>query len=149
MSLETGPSEKLKLATTADLMARGASLLSEACPRCGGVQIQFRGKVYCINEDDISNITTSPVQKAADPSPTAPLVQSVVSEQQQSVPPPTTASTDLDSDKGRLKAMLEEKLEKVSKQLENSQDFDQQEKLLGLISKYLDTLSKLKSQDST
>ena len=147
MSLETGPSEKLKLSTTADLMARGASLLSEACPRCGGVQIQFRGKVYCINEDDISNITTSPVQKAADPSPPAPLVQPVVSEQQ-SVPP-LTGATDLDSDKGRLKAMLEEKLEKVSKQLENSQDFDQQEKLLGLISKYLDTLSKLKSQDST
>src|ERR1017187_10129518 len=35
-------------------MRRGAVMLTEPCPVCNGVQLRFRGKVYCSNHDDLS-----------------------------------------------------------------------------------------------
>jgi uncharacterized Zn finger protein (UPF0148 family) len=136
--------ERRKVATTADLMRRGATLLNEACPRCGGVQIRYQGRVYCINEDDISNILSSPTPKK-EPSP--PIVQPVTSPQTQvQIPsPPKPSDRTVGSEREALKALLEEKLAKVSKQLDSSQDVDQQAKLLDLIEKYLETLEKLKA----
>jgi hypothetical protein len=64
-----------------------------------------------------------------------------------STPPPlprAEVSTSSTVERDALRTLLEQKLAKVSKELENSQDFAQQDKLLDLISKYLETLSKLK-----
>jgi uncharacterized Zn finger protein (UPF0148 family) len=140
---KSGVEERRKVATTADLMRRGATLLNEACSRCGGVQIRYQGKVYCINEDDISGIMSGPV-----PAPRheaiPPIVQPVTSQSQSQLS--KSAEGSAMNEREVLKALLEEKLAKVSKQLDSSQDVDQQAKLLDLIGKYLETLEKLKNQ---
>lgn len=105
---------------SADLLRRGATLLQEACPRCGGVQIKYQGKVFCLVEDNIEEIdkpSAAPAQKEA-------FVK-------------TSESS------SALRKMLEEKLAIVSKQLDATTDIQEQAKLLDLISKYLETLQKL------
>lgn len=105
---------------SADLLRRGATLLREACPRCGGVQINYLGKVYCLSEDKIEEISTSKV------TPTS--IQSVKSSEESSSP---------------IRKMLEEKLASITRQLEATTDIQEQAKLLDLISKYLETLQKV------
>ena len=57
----SGPSrDRMKLA--AELMSKGGTMLADSCPRDGGVQVKFRGKVYCTVHDDLSMVTkTTPV----------------------------------------------------------------------------------------
>jgi UPF0148 protein len=43
----------------AELVSRGATMLAEPCPRDGGIQVRYRGKVYCATHDDLSSITTA------------------------------------------------------------------------------------------
>jgi UPF0148 protein len=43
----------------AELVSKGATMLSEPCPRCGGIQVRYHGKVYCTNEDDLSMASTA------------------------------------------------------------------------------------------
>lgn len=105
-----------RIVTSADLLRRGATLLREPCPRCSGVQIKYKNKTYCLNEDDISSVLNP--------------------EQKETTPPK--------SESGSLRKVLEDKLASLTKQLESSQDPDEQAKLLELISKYVDTLEKLK-----
>ena len=47
----SGSREKMQL--TVELMRRGAVMLKEPCPVCNGVQIRFRGRIYCTNHDDV------------------------------------------------------------------------------------------------
>lgn len=153
MSSKTDPSDRRKVAITAELMRRGATLLNEACPRCGGIQIRFQGKVYCINEDDLTNVGSLPSLSRQESSsglteqPTRETVipRNTVASSSATASPRKVEST---SEHDALRALLEEKLANVSRQLESSQDFDQQEKLLDLISKYLETLEKLKTKPS-
>ena len=37
-----------------EIMRKGGTLRSEKCPRCGGVQVKYKGRVLCIAEDDLS-----------------------------------------------------------------------------------------------
>jgi UPF0148 protein len=37
-----------KLAAASEMLRKGATLLSEPCPRCGGVQIKYKDEVSCI-----------------------------------------------------------------------------------------------------
>ncbi len=121
-----------RIISSADLLRRGATLLQEACPRCGGLQIRYQNRIYCLNEDDLSSLllSSSPPGGAAPPQ-----------RQQQQLPEP---HGQVASPEGGLRKILEEKLAEVSKQLASSQDPDEQAKLLELISKYVDTLDKLK-----
>ena len=48
---------KMKLA--AELVSRGATMLAEPCPKDGGIQVRYRGKVYCTSHDDLSAITVA------------------------------------------------------------------------------------------
>ncbi len=50
------PRERTRLA--AELVSRGATMLADPCPQCGGIQVRYRGKVYCTSHDDLSSITT-------------------------------------------------------------------------------------------
>jgi UPF0148 protein len=50
--------ERMKLA--AELVSRGATMLAEPCPQDGGIQVRYRGKVYCTSHDDLSSITKTP-----------------------------------------------------------------------------------------
>jgi UPF0148 protein len=45
----------MKLA--AELVSKGATMLAEPCPQDGGIQVRYRGKVYCTVHDDLSSIT--------------------------------------------------------------------------------------------
>ena len=36
-------------------------MLADPCPRDGGIQVRYRGKVYCATHDDLSSITTATV----------------------------------------------------------------------------------------
>jgi formylmethanofuran dehydrogenase subunit E len=54
------------------------------------------------------------------------------------------ASVQLSQSSDSVRKLLEEKLSTVSKQLDNTTDVDEQSRLLDLISKYVETLEKLK-----
>jgi UPF0148 protein len=43
-----------KTKTTVELMRRGAVMIKEPCPVCNGVQLRYRGRVYCTNHDDLT-----------------------------------------------------------------------------------------------
>jgi len=43
-----------KTKTTVELMRKGAIMMKEPCPVCNGVQLRYKGKVYCTNHDDLS-----------------------------------------------------------------------------------------------
>jgi uncharacterized Zn finger protein (UPF0148 family) len=119
---------KAKMAATAELIRRGASILQEACPRCGSVQIRYNGKVYCTNEDDLESLLNPDLRQVV----AVPKVES--SEPVKSTSPATDS----------LRKLMEEKLTELSKQLDSSTDPGEQARLLELISKYLDTLEKVK-----
>jgi uncharacterized Zn finger protein (UPF0148 family) len=131
---------KQRIVSSADLLRKGASLLGEACPRCGGVQVKFKGNVYCLNEDDLSellsrgttqnNQTGTPISNVAD---SGHKLHSVS----------TKMEVKKSSSSEQVRSILEEKLKKLSKQLDESNDIEEQTKLLELISKYVDTLNKL------
>ena len=116
---------KTRMATSADLLRRGATLLMEACPKCGGVQVKYQGKIYCLNEDNLDEVLSG-----------RPGVQSAIKKEDKKQ---VTASEGSDS----LRKLLEEKLASTSKQLESTTDVEEQSKLLDLITKYLETLQKL------
>ena len=48
---------QMKLA--AELVSKGATMLAEPCPRDGGIQVRYRGKVYCTIHDELSSISTT------------------------------------------------------------------------------------------
>jgi UPF0148 protein len=41
-----------------ELMRKGATMLAEPCPQCGGIQVRFHGKVYCTNHEDLTSLLT-------------------------------------------------------------------------------------------
>jgi UPF0148 protein len=123
------PTQKQNMAVTAALMIKGATLLGEACPRCGGVQIKFQGRNYCTAEDDLEKALLQDSSKEEMPPMKA------------EAKAPGPASEQHDS----LVSILEKKLSVVSEQLEQSTDVGEQTKLLDLISKYVETLGKLKN----
>jgi UPF0148 protein len=51
--------DKRRLA--AELVSQGATMLAEPCPKCGGIQVRFRGRVFCTNHDDLAQVMSSEV----------------------------------------------------------------------------------------
>ena len=51
--------DRMKLA--AELVSKGATMLAEPCPNDGGIQVRYRGKVYCTTHDDLSSVTSASV----------------------------------------------------------------------------------------
>jgi UPF0148 protein len=43
----------------AELVSRGATMLADPCPQDGGIQVRYRGKVFCTVHDDLSSIATA------------------------------------------------------------------------------------------
>ena len=43
-----------KTKTTVELMRRGAVMMKEPCSVCNGVQLRYKGRVYCTNHDDLT-----------------------------------------------------------------------------------------------
>jgi UPF0148 protein len=44
----------MKLA--AELVRKGATIMAEPCQQCGGIQVRYRGKVYCAGHEDLSSV---------------------------------------------------------------------------------------------
>lgn len=42
--------------TLTNLLRRGGKLLGEPCYRCGGVLVQYQGRTFCSNCDDVKEI---------------------------------------------------------------------------------------------
>jgi UPF0148 protein len=57
--MSDGSKDRVKLA--AELVSKGATMLAEPCPKDGGIQVRYRGKVYCTTHDDLSSIATAAV----------------------------------------------------------------------------------------
>jgi UPF0148 protein len=49
--------EKMQL--TVELMRRGAVMLKEPCPIDNGVQVRYKGKIYCTSHDDLESALSS------------------------------------------------------------------------------------------
>jgi UPF0148 protein len=49
--------EKMQL--TVELMRRGAVMLKEPCPIDNGVQVRYKGKIYCTTHDDLETALSS------------------------------------------------------------------------------------------
>jgi UPF0148 protein len=49
--------EKMQL--TVELMRRGAVMLKEPCPTCNGVQVKYKGKVYCTAHEDLEAVLSA------------------------------------------------------------------------------------------
>jgi UPF0148 protein len=43
-----------KTKTTVELMRKGAVMIKEPCSTCNGVQLRYKGRVYCTNHEDLS-----------------------------------------------------------------------------------------------
>jgi len=112
-------------------------LLREPCPRCGGLQVRYNGKIYCVNEDDIEAIIYGQETKEQP----APLKGPPAPERPETQLPQSSVEVERDS----LRKLLRGKLDSVTKELETTSDVDKQSKLLDLISKYVEILSKLET----
>jgi uncharacterized Zn finger protein (UPF0148 family) len=132
MSSSQSLTPKQRMEFTAEMMRLGATLLREACPKCGGVQIKFQGKIFCTNEDDLEAAVypdSSKLQKNGE---------------EEFGRTPESSKAGVSQESSSVITLLEQKLAAASKLLENSTDFEEQTKLLDLISKYVETIGKLK-----
>jgi UPF0148 protein len=101
-----------KTKTTVELMRRGAVMIKEPCPVCNGVQLRYKGRVYCTNHDDLS-----------------------VALQAKEILFP-----DVSED---LKNLLLVKLKESMSLLENERDSEKLDRLVSLMTKYVELLRKL------
>ncbi len=54
-----GLAAKDRMRLAAELVRKGATMLSEPCQQCGGVQVRYRGKVYCTGHEDLAPVLRS------------------------------------------------------------------------------------------
>lgn len=101
-----------KTKTTVELMRKGAVMMKEPCPVCNGVQLRYKGRVYCTNHDDLS-----------------------VALQAREILFP-----DVSED---LKNLLLVKLKESMSLLESERDSEKQDRLVSLMTKYVELLRKL------
>jgi len=101
-----------KTKTTVELMRKGAVMIKEPCSVCNGVQLRYKGRVYCTNHDDLS-----------------------VALQAKEILFP-----DVSED---LKNLLLVKLKESMSLLENERDSEKLDRLVSLMSKYVELLRKL------
>ena len=98
----------------AEMLLNGATLLGQPCPYCGGVRVMKEGFALCIS------CGKKPEKK--------------------DIPKAKTAK-ELKSSLGK---MLEEKLQLLSKELENERDHGKQQNILKSMNSILETLDKIK-----
>lgn len=103
-----------KTKTTVELMRKGAVMMKEPCLVCNGVQLRYKGRVYCTNHDDLT-----------------------VALQAKEILFP-----DVSED---LKNVLLVKLKESMSLLENERDSEKLDRLVSLMTKYVELLRKLES----
>lgn len=119
MSSEEGAG---RIKSAASLLVKGGTLTSEACPKCGGVQVRFADKTTCIN---CGNESKSGAQQKAAPERAAPAQGSV-----------GLASAAL---------LIEEKIGLLAADIKSESDISAQKQKADLLESYLRILEKTKS----
>ncbi|MFQ5497165.1 MAG: Sjogren's syndrome/scleroderma autoantigen 1 family protein [Nitrosopumilus sp.] len=100
----------------AEMLLKGATLLSEPCPYCKGVRVMKEGQALCIScgrKPEKKNIPK-------------------INAQEQS--------------RSSLQETLEKKLETLSKELEIEKNHEKQQEIIKSINSLLETLEKMKNQ---
>jgi len=103
-----------KTKSTVELMRKGAVMMKEPCPVCNGVQLRYKGRVYCTSHDDLT-----------------------VALQAKEILFP-----DVSED---LKNLLLAKLKESMSLLENERDSEKLDRLVSLMTKYVELLRKLET----
>ena len=119
MSSEEGAG---RIKSAASLLVKGGTLTSEACPKCGGVQVRFADKAVCIN---CGNESKAGVTQKAEPEKAAPV--------QRSVGLASAAS------------IIEEKIGLLAAEIKSESDISAQKQKADLLESYLRILEKTKS----
>ena len=99
----------------AEMLLKGATLLSEHCPYCKGVRVMKDGHALCINcgrEPEKKDITKEKITQRT---------------------------------KSHLEETLEKKLEFISKELEQESSHEKQQEILKSINLLLETIKKIKN----
>ena len=100
----------------AEMLLKGATLLSEPCPYCKGVRVMKEGQALCIScgrQPEKKEIPTTNLPNEMTPT---------------------------------LEKTLEKKLELLSKELENEKDHKKQQNILKTINSLIDTIGKMKGK---
>lgn len=100
----------------AEMLLKGATLLSEPCPYCSGVRVMKEGHALCINcgrEPERKEIPIEIVQKI---------------------------------EKTGLEITLEKKLSELSKELEQESNHEKQQEILRTINSLIETIEKIKQK---
>ena len=100
----------------AEMLLKGATLLSEHCPYCKGVRVMKNGHALCISCGREPEKKDIPKEKI-------------------------TQST-----KSHLEETLEKKLEFISKELEQESSHEKQQEILKSINLLLETIEKIKNR---
>jgi UPF0148 protein len=98
----------------AEMLLKGATLLSEPCPYCSGVRVMKEGHALCINcgrEPEKKDIPIEIVQKI---------------------------------EKTGLEITLEKKLSELSKELEQESNHEKQQEIIRSINSLIETIEKIK-----
>ncbi len=103
-----------------DMLLKGATLVSEPCPYCKGVRVIKDGYAFCVSCGKEPEIKET--------KPESELLES-----------------NLQKSEIILK-VLEQKLEKISKELELEQDYEKQQQILKSINSLVEIIGKLKKQ---
>ena len=99
-----------------EMLLKGATLLSEPCPYCKGVRVMMDGNALCVS------CGKEPEKKDIKP------------------------KVEKEENSSNAIEILEKKLQNLSKELEQENDHDQQQKILKSINSLIEGISKLKSQ---
>lgn len=118
MSSEDGTG---RIKSAASLLVKGGTLTSEACPKCGGVQVSFADKTTCINCGNETKTGTT--QRA------------------ESEKAPVQVSAGLAS----VASIIEEKIALLAAELKSESDISAQKQKADLLESYLRILEKTKS----
>ncbi len=97
----------------AEMLLKGATLLSESCPYCKGVRVMKDGHALCISCGREPEKKDIPKEKS-----------------QQEV-------------KSTLEEILEKKMNALSKELEQEKNYEKQQEILKLINALLETMKKI------
>lgn len=105
-----------------EMLLKGATLVSEPCPYCKGVRVIKDGHALCVNcgkEPEIKE--TNPASK-------------------------TIESEEIQKTRSTLN-VLDQKLENLSKELDEEKDHEKQQQILKSINSLVEIIAKLKKQE--
>lgn len=106
--------DKDKISGAAELMRKGATLLGEVCPRCGSLQVRYKGRTLCLSCDDLSDLDAVEITKPAEGMPED------------------------------LRGLILSKIQKISDALRTEEDIERQAKMADLILLYIEIIERIK-----